>query len=136
VGELVSEPEAVAGAPADCGVGSDPYTRVRKAGWRSSSDDHDDDELEDGDGEDSEEDEGAFLRLEGDRAPAGGIVHIRDADGGALLGSADADHVGRFRYRAEMPTPPCRIQAGVMVGDEERLLDPVAVRGAAGRCAR
>jgi hypothetical protein len=136
VGELVSEPVAVAGAPADCGVGSDPYTRVRKAGWRSSSDDHDDDELEDGDGEDSEEDEGAFLRLEGDRAPAGGIVHIRDADGGALLGSADADHAGRFRYRAEMPTPPCRIQAGVMVGDEERLLDPVAVRGAAGRCAR
>jgi hypothetical protein len=141
VGELASEPVAVAGAPADCGVGSGPYTRVKKAGWRSSHGEQDDDELEDedDDGEDDEgrrSDEGAVLRLEGDRAPARGVVRIHDADGGALLGSADADHAGRFRYRAEMSTPPCRVQAGVMVGDEERLLDPVAVRGAARRCPR
>ena len=140
VGELVSEPLVVAGAPADCGVGSGPYTRVKKAGWKPPSE-HADDELEDenADGEDSEDrrsDAGAVLRLEGDRAPARGVVRIHDADGGALLGSTEADHAGRFRYRAETPTPPCRVQVGVMVGDEERLLDPVGVRGAAGRCAR
>jgi hypothetical protein len=141
VGELVSEPVAVTGAPADCGVGSEPFTRVKKAGWKAHDDDGEEDEIED-DGEDREErdgrrsHEGAVLRVEGERAPAGGEVRIHDADRGALLGSTDADHAGRFRYRAEAPTPPCRVQAGVMVYGEERLLAPVVVRGATGRCGR
>jgi hypothetical protein len=127
VGELRSDPMPVAGAPASCGVEGGLFTRVRKAGWKPAEAD---DDREDAERDDAEDDDGATLRVDGERAPALGLVRIHDADTSVLLGSAETDAAGRFRYRAEVPTPPCRVQVGVMVGSDEWLLQPVAVRGA------
>ena len=140
VGEMVSEPVEVAGAPATCGPNGDVYTRVKKAGWRHEGREpsRDLEQLEAADGpvvrDESDEERPSVLAIDGNRAPAHGSVQIRDADGGALLGTTQADRAGRFRYREEVASPPCRVQLGVMIDGVEKLLDPVAVRGAEEEC--
>lgn len=103
----------VRGAPATCG--SEVTARLR-ARWQCAE------PAEDGD--DAEE---PGLRVDGERAPAGAAVEVRDAASHATLGSTRADKRGRFRLRVPVATPPTAVEARLAAGELAWTAGPVPV---------